>query len=232
MLSISRRSLHAIALGAALGLAAWPLAAQRRGLREVYERGTAGGALSLAVPVGEMGEFVDFAGGANLFVAPSLGRGSPLALRLEGEFLAHQLSSELYGSSASFVTSLRVGPQLALGGDGARLYGALLGGPSYFATTRTVIAATCRCGYYEEYRDSYTLSGDVAWGWELGGGMQLRVGGRHSPVFLDLGARLVRHEDVRYLARGVASDGTPMWIAVQGPAEFVVYRIGISVGYR
>jgi len=72
----------AVALCAVLVAATSPVAAQGHGLREVYERGTAGGALSLAVPVGEMGEFVDFAGGANLCVAPSLGRGSPLALRV------------------------------------------------------------------------------------------------------------------------------------------------------
>lgn len=230
MRSNPQRLLIALVLLVALGAAVSPLQAQRRGLREVHERGTAGGALALAVPVGDMGEFVDFAGGANLFVAPALGRGSPLALRVEGEFLAHQLSSELYGSSASFVTSLRAGPQLSLGGGGARLYGVLLGGISYFATTRTFV--TCGCGYYDGYRDTYTLSGDVAWGWELGGGMQLRIGGRRAPVFLDLGARLVRHDDVRYLARGVTSDGVPVWIAVRGPAELVVYRIGVSVAYR
>ncbi len=232
MNSSLQRCITALALCATLGLVASPLAAQRRGLREVYERGTAGGGLAIAVPVGEMGEFVDFAGGANLYIAPSLGRGSPLAIRVEGEFLAHQLSSEWRGSSASFVTSLRAGPQLTLGSGGFRLYGAVLGGISYFATTRTFVSSYCGCGYYEEYRDTYTLSGDVTLGWELGGGMQVRVGGRRSPIMLDLGARLVRHDDARYLARAVTDTGEPVWFEVQGPAELVVYRIGVSVAYR
>ena len=129
-------------------LALWaPLAAQQSGLREVREWGTSGASLALAIPTGYMGEFVDVAGGLDGFLAVNLGPGSPLALRFEGAFLVHQLSyggtafvvgggpyTGPYGSvavqasSGSYITSLRAGPQLTLGGDGMQLYGVLLGG--------------------------------------------------------------------------------------------------------
>lgn len=215
----------AIVLVAALSVSA--LAAQRRGLREVREWGSAGGAVAVANPTGQMGQFVDLAGGADLFltagVVPSL-----LGVRVEGAFLAHRLTSDFYSSTTSYVTSLRVGPQVTLGTGPVRLYGVLLGGISYFATTEAWY--DCYCGY--GYRNRSTLSGDVTTGWETGGGMQLRLGGRRGPVYLDLGARFVRHENARYLAPGPNTGSGPTWVAVEGPAEMVVYRLGVSVGLR
>lgn len=242
------RTLMRIALGALLTT---PLAAQR-GLREVSEWGTGGVALAVAVPVREMREFVDAAGGMDAFVAFNLGRRSPLALRLEGAFLAHQLSYDLgvlyvdigspfYGpgagigfrtSSASFITSLRAGPQLTLGTGPVRLYGVLLGGVSYFATTRSVLSYDCGCGYYYDYWDSHTLSGDVTLGWETGGGLQVRLGRGHKPVLLDLGARFVRHADARYLGNGPVVNGARLYQPVRGPAEMVVLRIGLTTALR
>jgi hypothetical protein len=226
-------------------LAAAPLAAQRRGLREVSEWGTAGGALAVAVPTGYMGEFIDLAGGIDGFLAMNLGRGSPVALRFEGAVLAHQLSYDAglavvggaYGSggavsvrtrSGSFITSLRAGPQVTLGGDGVQLYGILLGGVSYFATTYGTAYYDCHCGYYDTW-DHVTLSGDVTLGWETGGGVRLRLGRRS---WLDLGARYVRHDDARYLAAGPEVDGASLWRAVRGPADMVVVSVGISAGLR
>jgi hypothetical protein len=232
----------------ALGAGTVPLPAQRRGLREVNEWGTAGGALALAIPTGRMGEFVDLAGGLDGFLAVSLGRGSPLALRFEGAVMAHQLSYDAgllvvdvgpYGAggavsvrarSGSFITSLRAGPQLTLGGDAAQLYGVLLGGVSYFTTTYGTAYYDCGCGYYDTW-DDVTLSGDVTLGWETGGGLRFRLN-RRSGTWLDLGARYVRHEDARYLAAGPDVDGASLWQAVRGPADMFVFKVGVSVGLR
>ena len=63
-------------------LAATPLAAQR-GLREVYEWGTSGFAFDFLVPVGPMGQYVDWGGGMDAFYAVNLGP-LPIGLRFEG----------------------------------------------------------------------------------------------------------------------------------------------------
>ena len=230
-------------------LALWaPLAAQQSGLREVREWGTSGASLALAIPTGYMGEFVDVAGGLDGFLAVNLGPGSPLALRFEGAFLVHQLSyggtafvvgggpyTGPYGSvavqasSGSYITSLRAGPQLTLGGDGMQLYGVLLGGVSYFATTYGTAYYDCSCGYYDSW-DDITLSGDVTLGYEAGGGLRFRLG--RSRSWLDLGARYVRHDQARYLAAGPIVNGVRLWQPVVGPADMVVVRLGVSVGLR
>lgn len=227
-----------------------PLEAQHRGLREVSQWGTGGAALALAFPVGRMGEVIDVAGGVDGFMAVDLGRGGPVALRIEGAFLAHQLSYDLgvlfvdvgspfidpnaalsfHTSSASFVTSLRAGPQITVGGEGVQLYGVLLGGISYFATTRSHVFYDCACGYYDQYYDSITLSGDVTLGWETGGGMRFRLG--RSGAWLDVGARYVRHDRARYLAAGPVVDGYRSWQPVEGPADMVVLRVGVTAALR
>lgn len=244
----------ALALLALAAAGAAPLSAQGR-LREVREWGSAGGALVLADPVGYMGSFVNLAGGADGFLTVNLIPGGALGLRFEGSWLAHQLSVGYgagfvlvdagggYGhsgfgvdvrtTSASYVASLRAGPQITLGGDGARLYGILVGGPSYFGTFGSFTTYDCGCGYYwPGYSETWILSGDWAWGWQAGGGIQLRLGGRHAPTYLDLGARYVHHGDARYLVGGPSYDGLPTWVALRGPAELVVFRIGVSVGLR
>ena len=233
---------------ATLALGAAPLVAQQSGLREVREWGTSGAALAVAIPTGYMGEFIDVAGGLDGFLAVNLGPGSPLALRFEGAFLAHQLSyggtafvvgggpyTGPYGSvavqasSGSYITSLRAGPQLTLGGDGMQLYGVLLGGVSYFATTYGTAYYDCSCGYYDSW-DDITLSGDVTFGYEAGGGLRFRLG--RSRSWLDLGARYVRHDQARYLAAGPIVNGVRLWQPVVGPADMVVVRLGVSVGLR
>jgi hypothetical protein len=236
-----------VTLGVAtLTLGTAPLAAQQSGLREVREWGTSGAALTLGIPTGYMGEFIDVAGGLDGFLAVNLGPGSPLALRFEGALLAHHLSYSTgvllvaggYGpgaavsvntSSGSFITSFRAGPQLTLGGDGMQLYGVLLGGVSYFATTYGTASYDCYCGYYDTW-DDITLSGDVTFGYEAGGGLRFRLG--QSRSWLDLGARYVRHDTARYLAAGPVVNGTRLWQPLIGPADMVVVRLGVSVGLR
>ena len=235
-----------VTLGAALALGTVPLAAQQGGLREVREWGTSGASLALAIPTGYMGEFIDVAGGLDGFLAVNLGPGSPLALRFEGAFLAHQLSYNTgvllvgggYGpgaavsvntSSGSYITSFRAGPQLTLGGDAMQLYGVLLGGVSYFSTTYGTASYDCYCGYYDSW-DHITLSGDVTLGWEAGGGLRFRMG--RSRTWLDLGARYVRHDDARYLAAGPVVNGQRLWQPMVGPANMVVVRLGVSAGLR
>ncbi|HEU4439868.1 MAG TPA: hypothetical protein VFT36_11495 [Methylomirabilota bacterium] len=246
---VARLTRGGCAVGTAALALAVPLAAQQGGLREVREWGTSGAALVLAVPTGYMGQFIDVAGGLDGFLAVNLGPGSPLALRFEGAFLAHQLSyggavfvvgggpyTGPYGSvavetnSASYITSLRAGPQLTLGGDQMQLYGLVLGGVSYFATTYGTASYDCYCGYYGSW-DHYTLSGDVTFGWEAGGGLRFRLGG-HSRSWLDVGGRYVRHDQARYLAAGPVVNGARLWQPVVGPADMVVLRVGVSVGLR
>lgn len=208
-------------------LLAAPLAAQR-GLREVRQWGTSGFSVNYGVPWGVMSNFIDDVGGLDAFMSFDLGRGSPLALRFEGGLLFHHLAFEDQNSSASYIGSIRGGPQITIGAGGIRLYGLLLAGPSYFGTLRS--SYDCPCDYYND--GSSTLSGDWTMGVETGGGLQLDLGGGNNPTRLDLGARLVRHEEARYLVAGPIVNGSRTFTPVQGPAEYVVFRVGLTVGLK
>lgn len=200
-------------------LVAAPLAAQR-GLREVQQWGTGGLEFDFAVPWGVMSQFVDYAGGMDAFMAFDAGRGSPLALRLEGGLLVHQLSYDDHNSSMSYIGSFRLGPQMTVGPDGFRIYALALAGPSYFGTTISEYDCSCSSG-------STTLSGDWTMGMEAGGGLMF---GKRTR--LDLGVRLVRHEDARYLAWSPGANGSDVYTQVRGPAEYVVFKVGITMAMR
>jgi hypothetical protein len=216
-------------------LAASPLAGQR-GIRELHEWGQSGFAFNYAEPVGLMGSYVDWAGGADMFFAMDLGP-LPVGLRFEGGLLAHELSVRETGggpydahtTSFSFIGSLRAGPQITIGPRSMRLYGLALIGPSYFGTTRYTSTYDCGCS---DYSDTETLSGDWTWGAEVGGGMQFQMGPRESSVMLDLGLRLVRHQDARYLGAGPVVNGFRTYQAAHGPAEYFIFKLGMTFPLR
>lgn len=227
MTSTRSFGLAALALLLAAPVLSGPLAAQR-GLREVRQWGTSGFSFDYGVPFGVMSNFIDDVGGLDAFMSFDLGRGSPLALRLEGGLLFHHLAFEDHSTSASYIGSFRGGPQITIGPPGFRLYGVLLGGWSYFGTSAS--SYDCPCDYYND--GSSTLSGDWTMGVETGGGLMFDLGGGNNPTRLDLGVRLVRHENARYLVAGPIENGARTFTQVQAPAEYMLLRLGVTVGLR
>jgi opacity protein-like surface antigen len=221
-----------------LTLTAAPLWGQRSALREVRNRGSAGGGLMVAVPVGEFGNHISIAGGLDLFGALSLDRSGALSLRLDGSWLAYDhvrdagyVSSPYYSipvdlNTTSYIASLRAGPQLTLGQGALRLYGFGLGGVSYFATETS--AGGCGCDSF----GSITQYDDVTAAWEAGGGLQIKLGRGHTPVLLDLGARYLHNGRVTYLPARSLSGGATVLRPIESEANVMIYQLGVTVGLR
>jgi hypothetical protein len=240
--SISLRTAALLVVACAAGVARG--AAQRAhsgyGLREVRDQGSAGINLVLGAPQGEFGQRVNVAGGVDVFVAPALGRGSPLGLRLEGSYLIygseHRLVSQPYYPLAINTTysiaTMGIGPQLTFGGGGpVRLYGFGTFGASYIWAHSSYDVGGCGC---DPVASGIDLD-DWTTALQGGGGLLITLSRRHTPVSLDVGAR--------YLANGTAWYATPGDVVVQPNGDVVVYatrsradlvliHFGVSIGLR
>ena len=231
--------LRAAVLPAVLLAAAVPLAAQRYGLREVREVGTGGINLVVGVPVGEFGRNIDVAGGVDVFGAFNLGRGSPVALRLDGSYL-------LYGQDRTIVTqpyyplainttysiaTFGVGPQLTIGTGPIRLYGFGMFGASYISARSSYRVDGCGC----ETFSSETEFDDWTAALQTGGGLLVMLGSRHTSVALDLGARYLYNGDAWYVVPGDVvpqSNGNVFIYPAHSRADLVMIHLGVSVGIR
>jgi hypothetical protein len=214
------------------------LMAQRSALREVRNRGSAGGGLLVAVPVGEFANHINVAGGFDMFGALGIDRAGALSIRLDGSFLIYDhlrdagyLDSPYYSipvdlNTTSYIASLRAGPQITLGQGAVRLYGFGLGGLSYFATETST--GGCGCDSF----GSITQYDDVTAAWEAGGGLQIQLGRRHTPVLLDLGARYLHNGEVSYLPARSLSGGSTILRPIRSEANVVIYQVGITFGLR
>jgi len=204
-----------------------PLMAQRSALREVHRggNGSFGAAFVVAEPLGEFSRNGDVAAGLSIFGVTS---GGALALRLEGAWMAYDISYQGYGvSTTSQIGTLGAGPQLTLGQGALRFYGfAMLGGSLFWSNASY---NSCGCSA------SDWLDGHTTWMRSAGGGVLLGLRAGHTPIAIDIGARGVRHDRVTYVPAGGLtqnSDGTFTARQVTTPVDMRVYQIGVSIGIR
>ncbi len=209
-----------------------------RGLREVRDVGSAGINLAVAVPVGELNR-VDVAGGLDVFGALSLGRGSPVAIRLGGSYL-------IYGDENRFIpqpyypvainttyaiATFGVGPQLTVGQGPLRLYGYGTFGASYISARSSYRVDGCGCDAFASQTDFDDWQGAL----QAGGGLLIGLRNRHTPVSIDLGARYLYNGDAWYVTPGDVipqPNGTIEIFPSRSPANLVVMHVGVSVGIR
>lgn len=174
------------------------------------------------------------------YVMRSLDRNKILNLRGDFSFVSYANSRRripLAGTggliqldlrTSSNIVSVVAGPQL-LGPTGTFTpYATALGGFSVFWTESTVEGSQNANTPFA----STTNSSDFVWayGGAVGSYIQLKQG--INPVRLDLGARFLRHDDVRYLTadrvrQAYESNGTP--VPVRGRADFITYYLGVNV---
>lgn len=130
--------------------------------------------------------------------------------------------------TSSNIVSVVAGPQL-LGPSGVFTpYATALGGFSVFWTESTVEGSQNNNTPFA----SSTNSSDAVWayGGAVGSYIQLTKG--TYPIRLDLGARFLRHDDVRYLTadrvrEAFRNDAPP--VPVRGRADFLTYYLGVNV---
>lgn len=205
-----------------------PLVGQRSALREVHDgagRGSFGVNIVVAQPLGAFRTNGDVAAGLQVFGVTS---GSALALRIDGGWMAYDATYQGYGvSTLSQIATLGAGPQLTLGQGALRFYGFATVGGSFFWSSASY---GCGCSGYEAFLNGHLTSTTSA-----GGGVLLGVTRGHTPIALDLGARAVRHDRVRYVPAGGLtqnSDGSVSATEVESRVDMRSYHIGVSIGIR
>jgi hypothetical protein len=130
--------------------------------------------------------------------------------------------------TSSNIVSVVAGPQL-LGPTGSFTpYATALGGFSVFWTESTVEGSQDTNTPFA----STTNSSDAVWAYGGAVGSYIQVKKGTNPVRLDLGARFLRHDDVRYLTadrvrEAFQNDATP--VPVRGRADFITYYVGVNV---
>ena len=204
-----------------------PLMAQRSALREVHRggNGSFGAALVVAEPLGEFSRNGDVAAGLSIFGVTS---GGLLALRVEGAWMAYDVSYQGYGvSTTSQIGTLGAGPQLTLGTGALRFYGFATMGGSLFWSNASYNSCGCSASDW--------LDGHATWMRSAGGGVLLGITAGHTPIAIDIGARGVRHDRVTYVPAGGLtqnSDGSFTAQQVTTPVDMRVYQVGVSIGIR
>lgn len=202
-------------------------------------RGSIGGNLLVAVPRGDFARYTDNGFGGGAYLLGALDKNAVLHIRAEASFVSYGNSlrtTPLSGTgglvrfdlrTSSNIASALIGPQL-LGAKGIfSPYATVLGGFSVFWTETTVEGSqTLNLPFA-----STTNASDVVWAYGGAVGSYLRV--RQGPyrVRIDLGARLLRHDQVRYLTADRVTDAftTGTLVPVRGRADFVSYYLGANV---
>jgi len=203
------------------------LMAQRSALREVHRggNGSFGAALVVAEPLGEFSRNGDVAAGLSIFGVTS---GGLLALRVEGAWMAYDVSYQGYGvSTTSQIGTLGAGPQVTLGNGALRFYGFATMGASLFWSNASYNSCGCSASDW--------LDGHTTWMRSAGGGVLLGITAGHTPIAIDIGARGVRHDRVTYVPAGGLtqnSDGSFTAQQVTTPVDMRVYQVGVSIGIR
>jgi hypothetical protein len=124
-----------------------------------------------------------------------------------------------------------IGPELGVGSGAVRAYTNVGAGFAYFGTTSSVEGANNQGDPFA----SSTNFDDVTFAWTGGGGLQFRISGGSTPVYVDLGARYHGNGEAEYLRKGDIEDrpdGTVVLNPQRSETNFWTFRLGVSVGLR
>ncbi|GAB1344601.1 hypothetical protein [Gemmatimonas sp.] len=240
------RTILSILTAAATTLAAGHAFAQNAPTPRSDERrppsglGAVGVHLQLTEPKGDFAANTNNGFGFGGYVMRALDANKILNLRGDFSFISYANSRRrlpLAGTggliqldlrTSSNIVSVVAGPQL-LGPTGTFTpYATALGGFSVFWTESTVEGSQNTNTPFA----STTNSSDAVWAYGGAVGSYIQVTKGTNPVRLDLGARFLRHDDVRYLTadrirEAFQNNGTP--VPVRGRADFVTYYLGVNV---
>jgi hypothetical protein len=203
-----------------------------------------GGGLAVAQATGEFSEYVSVGAGLQGFIRVDMDEGGLVGLRLQGTFLNYGNETKRVCLSATVgcriqvdlttsnnIIAVGVGPELALPLGASRLYGNALVGFGYFSTDSHV-----RGGLDQEPFASSRNYGDGGLSWNAGGGVEIPIARAGIvPISLDLGLSYHGNGRREYLTRGDIRDlpdGSLEFDVRRSQADFLVWRVGVSVGLR
>lgn len=210
--------------------------AQRRG-----PGGFVGVSFVAANAVGDLGFFVDNGFGLQLEGGVPMAANGHLRLRGEVGFVVYGLERQRVcfggigcrvGSDLTTTNNIfygGIGPEVVLATGAFEPYVHATAGLSGFVTSSSLNDHDGTGPYFET-----TNYSDVVFSVRYGGGLRLRVGGSHRPVFLDFGVE--RHDNgiANFLTKGDIVDNSDGSITVfpnRSDADLTAFRLGMSVGF-
>lgn len=201
----------------------------------------AGGSLMMAEPEGPFAEVVGTGWGLDLNGRYALDPEGVLGLRVDLGFIEYGREtrqvcfSVIVGcrvvldlTTSNTILSGGFGPEVALPGRSVRPYAYGQLGFAYFSTTSRLRGTRDR----DDFASTENF-GDGTLAWTMGGGMQIRLSGGRTPVWLDLGADHHRNGVVEYLTEGDirdAPDGSITVFPNRSEANLTTFRVGVTVG--
>jgi hypothetical protein len=209
---------------------------------EFPSRINVGLAVGIAQPLGEFSEYVSVGAGLHGFLRIGLDDGGSVGLRIDGGVLTYGNEtqrvclSETVGcriqvdlTTSNNILLLGIGPEFGTRVGSSRLYGAGTLGLGYFSTDSRVAGT----GEAEPFASTRNY-GDGGLSWTLLGGIEIPLGlVQGSTVALDLGASYHRNGLREYLTRGAITerpDGSLQFDVTRSEADFLLWRLGVSVG--
>jgi opacity protein-like surface antigen len=203
-------------------------------------RGHVGISFLAAEPLGEFKDFVSSAFGAGFSGRVALDPAGVLSLRADLGFLiyGHESKRVCIGGvgcrvEARLDTSNNIfyggiGPELALPLGWVRPYANASLGFGYFNTSSSL-----KSTWGGDEILSTENFGDGSFSWGAGGGLEIPLSRGRTPVALDLGVRYHRNGTMEYLRKGDIvdhPDGSITLFPIRSEADFLSYRLGVSIG--
>jgi len=199
------------------------------------------GDLSFAVsqPIGDFGDFIGTGYGLTGGFVWNLDRDRVFGIRAEGGFF--QYGSETIGgclvscrvpvdvTTSNDIAFGGIGPQISVPAGPFRPYINATAGFTYFFTHSSINDSD----EYDTGAYDHTNHDDLVFALTGGGGVLIPVYMRTVPVLLDLGATMHRNGQATYLRKRSIKDlpdGSILISPIRSEANFVTYRIGVSIG--
>lgn len=199
------------------------------------------GDLNFAVsqPIGDFGKFIGTGYGLTGGFVWNLDRDRVFGIRAEGGFV--QYGSETIGgclvscrvpvdvTTTNDIGFGGIGPQISVPAGPFRPYVNATAGFSYFFTHSSINDSD----EYDYGAYDHTNHDDLVFALTGGGGVLIPLSMRTVPVLLDLGATVHRNGQASYLRKGSIKDlpdGGIVISPIRSDANFVTYRIGVSIG--
>ena len=232
----------ALAALATTTAAASPLSAQGAPIRRAESTAPRGyGDISFAVsqPLGAFVVFIGEGYGITGSFVWNFDRDRVFGIRAEGGFVQygnertdHCLINCRIGvdiNTSNDIVFAGIGPQITVPSGPLRPYLNATFGMSYFYTHSSVTGDDD----YDYGEFDTTNHDDAVFALTGGGGFLIPLSMRHTPVMLDLGMTFHRNGQATYLRKGSIRDlpdGSIIISPIRSEANFITYRMGVSIG--
>ena len=193
---------------------------------------------AVSQPLGDFNDFIGAGYGLTGGFVWNLDRDRVFGIRAEGGFVQYgnETTSGCFIScrvpvdinTSNDIVFAGVGPQITVPAGPVRPYLNATAGFSYFFTHSSVSG---RDDYENEF--DATNHDDGVFALTGGGGFLIPLSMRRTPVLLDLGATFHRNGEATYLRKGSIvdnPDGSIVINPIRSEANFITYRIGVSIG--